>query len=127
MARVIGAQDALRLADKPSDIAVVNPQRLLCHFDAELGDTTAQFEAFAAAQHACPDQVFDLELICLIPNPDNERICMAHDDPRYCGTFGAAYVIGLACAIASVGLSVWTPAALYGSRGVTAANATETM
>ncbi|SIT90691.1 hypothetical protein SAMN05421665_3191 [Yoonia rosea] len=266
MALVISAQDALRLADKPSDVTFVNPQRLLCHFDAELGDTTAQFEAFAAAQHACPDQVFDLELICLfnadpatelnmlaaqmrdagfapdsilvcpsvdrqstppgsewpdcpplaaihnaasrafpdvtrgggmvslfpelnrkrppletldfvshglcpivhaaddisvmetlaaiphitrsaraifgdmeyrigpatiamrqnpygtrtIPNPDNERICMAHDDPRHRGTFGAAYVIGLACALAPAGLSVWTPAALYGPRGVIA-------
>ncbi|WP_344846250.1 hypothetical protein [Celeribacter arenosi] len=266
MALVIDAQDALRLARHPGDIAVVNPQRLLCHLDAELGDTPAQFEAFAAAQRACPDQVFDLELICLfaddpatelssmaaqmrdagfapdsvlvcpsvdrqstppgsdwpdcpsladihtaasfafpdvkrgggmvsffpelnrkrpphekldfvshglcpivhaaddvsvmetleaiahitrsaraifgdkeyrigpstiamrqnpygsrtIPNPDNQRICMAHDDPRHRGTFGAAYVIGLACALAPAGLSVWTPAALYGPRGVIA-------
>lgn len=266
MALVIDAQDALRLADNPSDIAVVNPQRLLCHFDAELGGTITQFAAFAAAQRACPDQVFDLELICLfdddpakeltmlaaqmrdagfapdsilvcpsvdrqstppgsewpdcppltdihyaasrafpdvtrgggmvsffpelnrkrpplkhldfvshglcpivhaaddvsvietleaiphitrsagaiigdkdyrigpatiamrqnpygartITSPDHERICMAHDDPRHRAKFGAAYVIGLASALASSGLSVWTPAALYGSRGVIA-------
>ncbi len=264
IALVIDAQDAQRLAHQPSDIAVVNPQRLLCHLDAELGDTAAQFEAFAAAQRACPDRAFDLELICVfdadpatelsalatqmrgagfapdsvlvcpsvdrqstppgsdwpkcpplddihtaasvafadvtrgggmvsffpelnrkrpplekldfvshglcpivhsaddvsvmetleaiahitrsaraifgtkeyrigpstiamrqnpygtrtIPNPDNQRICMAHDDPRHRGSFGAAYVIGLACALAPAGLSVWTPAALYGPRGV---------
>ena len=264
MALVIGAQDASRLAQQPSDIVAVNPQRLLCHLDAELGGTPAQFTAFAAAQRVCPDQVFDLELICLfnadpateltmlaaqmrdagfapdsvlvcpsvdrkstppgsewpdcppladvhtaashafpdvtrgggmvsffpelnrkrpplehldfishglcpivhsaddvsvmetleaiphitrsaraifgdieyrigpstiamrqnpygtrtIPNPDNERICMAHYDPRHRGIFGAAYAVGLACALAPVGLSVWTPAALYGPRGV---------
>ncbi len=264
MALVIDPEDAQRLARQPSDIAVVNPQRLLCHLDAALGDTAAQFRAFAAAQLACLDQVFDLELICLfdadpatelaslaaqmgdagfapdsvlvcpsvdrqstppgsewpdcpsltdihtaasfafpnvksgggmvslfpelnrkrpplesldfvshglcpivhaaddvsvmetleaiphitrtaraivgdkeyrigpatiamrqnpygtrtIPNPDNHRICMAHDDPRHRGTFGAAYVVGLACALAPAGLSVWTPAALYGPRGV---------
>lgn len=264
MALVIGPQDALRLASQPSDVAIVNPQRLLCHLDATLGETAQQFAAFSAAQMACPDQAFDLELICrfdadpeaelvslatqmcdagfapdsvlvcpsvdrqstppgsdwpecpplpdihaaatrafpgvthgggmvsffpelnrkrpplktldfvshglcpivhaaddvsvmetletiphitrsaraiigdkdyrigpatiamrqnpygtrTIPNPDNERICMAHDDPRHRGAFGAAYVIGLACALAPAGLSVWTPAALYGPRGV---------
>ncbi len=266
MALVMDPQDALRLARQPSDIAFVNPQRLLCHLDAAIGDTAAQFRAFAAAQRACPDKVFDLELICLfdddpatelsslaaqmhaagfmpdsvlvcpsvdrqstppgsdwpdcppladihaaaslafpdirrgggmvsffpelnrkrpplkhldfvshglcpivhaaddvsvmetleaiphitrsaraitgdkdyrigpatiamrqnpygartIPNPDHERICMAHDDPRHRAKFGAAYVIGLASALASSGLSVWTPAALYGPRGVIA-------
>ncbi|WP_018687407.1 hypothetical protein [Ahrensia kielensis] len=266
MALVMTPEDALRLADNPADITYVNPQRLLCHLDATLGETEAQFKAFARAQSACSDIAFDLELICrcetdpapemnmladqmkkagftpssilicpavdrqstppgsqwpecppldlvhkaaarsfpniargggmvsffpelnrkrppvamldfvshglcpivhaaddlsvmetleaiphitrsmrsiigdkayrigpatiamrqnpygnrTIPNPDNERICMAHDDPRHRAQFGAAYVIGLAAALAPAGVSVWTPAALYGPRGVVA-------
>jgi hypothetical protein len=54
----------VRLAATPQDIRQVNPQRILCHLDATLGDTRAQFGAFAAAQISCPDQAFDLELIC---------------------------------------------------------------
>lgn len=266
MALVIDATDALRLADTPDDISVVNPQRLLCHLDAALGDTAAQFKAFSVAQRACPATIFDLELICLfntdpaaelsslaaqmhaagfapdsvlvcpsvdrqstppgsdwpdcpplidihtaasrafpdltrgggmvsffpelnrkrpplehldfvshglcpivhaaddlsvmetleaiphitrsaraimgdkdyrigpatiamrqnpygtrtIPNPDNARICMTDDDPRHRATFGAAYAVGLACALAPAGVSLWTPAALYGLRGMIA-------
>ncbi|OIQ31122.1 MAG: hypothetical protein BM562_08640 [Alphaproteobacteria bacterium MedPE-SWcel] len=268
MALVIDADDARRLGRHPGDVAGVGPQRLLCHFDATLGDTARQFSAFAAAQKACPGQLFDLELICgfegepdaelhslaremraagfepdsvlvcpsvdrqstppgsdwppcpplpdihaaaagafggmtrgggmvsffpelnrkrppvalldfvshglcpivhaaddvsvmetlqavphitrsaraiigdaeyrigpatlamrqnpygtrTIPNPDRARICMADDDPRHRGRFGAAYAIGLACALAPAGISVWTPAALYGPRGVVGAD-----
>lgn len=263
-ALVITHRDALRLAGSPIDVAAVNPQRLLCHFDACLGNADAQFAAFAAAQAACPEITFDMELICTcapdpsaeffelaqkmadagfrpdsilfcpsvdrqstppgsdwpecppldlihslaaqafpdvthgggmvsffpelnrkrppverldfvshglcpivhaaddvsvmetlqavphitrsaraiigqrsyrigpasiamrqnpygtrtIPNPDNTRVCMAHDDPRHRGQFGAAYVIGLATALVAAEISVWTPAALYGPRGV---------
>ncbi|MFK8034240.1 MAG: hypothetical protein AB8B94_08860 [Hyphomicrobiales bacterium] len=53
-----------------------------------------------------------------IPNHKNARICMADDDPRHRAKFGAAYAIGLATALAPAGISVWTPAALYGPRGV---------
>lgn len=53
-----------------------------------------------------------------IPNPENERICMVDDDPRHRAKFGAAYAIGLATALASANISIWTPAALYGPRGV---------
>ncbi len=53
-----------------------------------------------------------------IPNPDRDRVCMADDDPRHEAAFGAAYVIGLACALAGSGISVWTPAELYGPRGL---------
>jgi len=52
-----------------------------------------------------------------LPNPDHDRICMADDDPRHFAAFGAAYTIGLACALADAGLSVWTPCELYGARG----------
>ena len=52
MALVITPQDAQRLAASPEDLALVNPQRLLCHLDASLGDTAAQFAAFAEAQAA---------------------------------------------------------------------------
>lgn len=53
-----------------------------------------------------------------IPNPDNDRICMAHDYPRHRAKFGAAYTVGLAASLANAGISVWTPAALYGPRGL---------
>ncbi|WP_418304190.1 hypothetical protein [Paracoccus indicus] len=53
-----------------------------------------------------------------IPNPDRDRICMADDDPRQDGAFAAAWTLGLATAMAGAGLTVWTPAALYGPRGL---------
>lgn len=53
-----------------------------------------------------------------LPNPERSRICMADDDPRHFAAFGAAYTVGLACALASAGISVWTPAELYGPRGL---------
>lgn len=264
MALVITPEDALRLAQSPSDLDLVAPQRLLCHLDCTLGDTAAQFDAFARAQQACPDVMFDLELICVcaadpapelhtlaaqmaesgfapasvlicpsvdrgstppgsewppcppldlihkcaaksfpdvlrgggmvsffpelnrkrppvsqlgfvshglcpivhaaddvsvmetlkavphitrsarafigdmpyrigpasiamrqnpygdrtIPNPTQSRVAMADDDPRHRAQFGAAYAVGLATALAPAGIAVWTPAALYGPRGV---------
>lgn len=54
-----------------------------------------------------------------IPNPGLGRLCMADDDPRHRAMFGAAYVIGLATALAPMGATVWTPAELYGPRGLT--------
>jgi hypothetical protein len=261
---MITPADARRLAGSPQDLDAVAPQRLLCHLDATLGKTAAQFDAFAAAQRACPATAFDLELICCCdadpwaefltlaaqmrhsglnpdsvmvcpavdrqstppgshwpdcppldlvysaaqaafpdhicgggmvsffpelnrkrppldrldfvshglcpivhaaddlsvmetletiphitrsaraiigdrayrigpatiamrqnpygnrtsPNPHNTRICMADTDPRHSAAFGAAYAMGLACALAPAQISVWTPAALYGPRGV---------
>lgn len=53
-----------------------------------------------------------------LPNPNRERLCMTDDDPRHHAQFGAAYVIGLATALASANIEIWTPAALYGPRGV---------
>ncbi|MEI4491062.1 hypothetical protein WAF00_10475 [Mameliella alba] len=53
-----------------------------------------------------------------IPNPDAGRVCMTDDDPRHRGAFGAAYALGLAAALAPFDIAVWTPAALYGPRGV---------
>lgn len=53
-----------------------------------------------------------------IPNPDRLRLCMADDDPRQDGAFAAAWTCGLAVAIAQAGLEVWTPAELYGPRGL---------
>jgi len=54
-----------------------------------------------------------------IPNPGRDRICMTDDDPRHGAAFGAAYAIGLACALAPAAIAVWTPAELYGPRGLT--------
>jgi len=53
-----------------------------------------------------------------MPNPSRDRVCMANDDPRHTAAFGAAYAIGLACALASSGITVWTPSELYGPRGL---------
>ena len=52
------------------------------------------------------------------PNPDLNRLCMADNDPRHAAAFGAAYVIGLATALADSGVTVWTPSELYGPRGL---------
>ncbi|TNJ39952.1 hypothetical protein [Phaeobacter sp. B1627] len=269
-ALVLTAEDALRLAQSPEDIAAVAPQRLLCHIDAARGDTAKQIENFAALQTALPDLIYDAELICLfartvarelsarkqamdavgfipdsvlvcpsvdrqstppgsewphcppladihakaarvfegtlrgagmvsffpelnrkrpplehvsfvshglcpivhaaddlsvmetleavpditrtaraiigdrdyrigpatiamrqnpygnrtIPNPDHDRICMTDDDPRHRAAFGAAYTLGLATALAQADVSVWTPAALYGPRGLSGPIAT---
>ncbi len=54
----------------------------------------------------------------VIPNPDGARVCMTDDDPRHRAVFGAAYVLGLAAALVGSGVEVWTPAGLYGPRGV---------
>lgn len=53
-----------------------------------------------------------------IPNPDRDRVCMSDDDPRQNGAFAAAWTLGLATAIAPAGVTVWTPGALYGPRGL---------
>ena len=52
------------------------------------------------------------------PNQDLNRLCMADNDPRHHAAFGAAYVIGLATALADSGVTVWTPSELYGPRGL---------
>lgn len=54
----------------------------------------------------------------VIPNPAQGRVCMSDDDPRHRSTFGAAYAVGLAAALVGSGVTVWTPAGLYGPRGV---------
>lgn len=54
-----------------------------------------------------------------IPNPGHDRVCMTDDDPRHCGTFGAAYAVGLAATLAPFAVDVWTPAAVLGPRGLT--------
>ncbi|MEF2549808.1 hypothetical protein VQ042_00315 [Aurantimonas sp. A2-1-M11] len=57
-----------------------------------------------------------------IPNPDRRRVAMTDDDPRHAGRFAAAYAVGLATALAPAGAEVWTPAELYGPRGLFAAD-----
>lgn len=54
----------------------------------------------------------------VIPNPEAARVCMTDDDPRHRTVFGAAYALGLAAALVGSGVEVWTPAGLYGPRGV---------
>ncbi|WP_211242262.1 hypothetical protein [Paracoccus gahaiensis] len=53
-----------------------------------------------------------------IPNPHRLRLCLTDDDPRQDGEFAAAWTCGLAAAVATAGLTVWTPAELYGPRGL---------
>ncbi|GGG71844.1 hypothetical protein GCM10011415_19740 [Salipiger pallidus] len=264
-ALLVTPEEATVLAQDPSPLALVSPQRLLCHVDATHGAVADQFAAFAALQHAVPDMIYDLELIgsfdgppgpelhahanamtgagftpasvftcpsvdrqstppgsdwpacpplaeihaaaaqafpnvtrgggmaslftelnrkrpptkgldfithglCpivhaaddhavmetlqavphitasalaiadgreyrigpatiamrqnpygsrTIPNPKGSTVCMTDDDPRHRGTFGAAYVLGLATALASAGIAVWTPTCVLGPRGIT--------
>lgn len=54
----------------------------------------------------------------VIPNPGGGKVCMTDDDPRHRSDFGARYALGLAAALAPAGVTVWTPAGLYGPRGV---------
>ena len=54
----------------------------------------------------------------VIPNPLGGKVCMTDDDPRHRSDFGARYALGLAAALAPAGVTVWTPAGLYGARGV---------
>jgi hypothetical protein len=53
-----------------------------------------------------------------IPNPNRDRVCMTDEDPRQDGAFAAAWTLGLAASIAPAGMTVWTPGALYGPRGL---------
>ncbi|MDB5663712.1 hypothetical protein [Cypionkella sp.] len=53
-----------------------------------------------------------------IPNPEQARVCMSDDDPRHRELFGAAHTVGLAAALVGSGVEIWTPAGLYGPRGV---------
>jgi hypothetical protein len=53
-----------------------------------------------------------------IPNPKDERVAMADDDPRQRGRFAAAWTAGYAAAIAPAGAAVWVPAAFVGPRGL---------
>jgi hypothetical protein len=57
-----------------------------------------------------------------IPNPAQNRVCMTDDDPRHRAAFGAAWTLGLAAAIVPAAPEVWTPAALYGQRGLFGTN-----
>ena len=54
----------------------------------------------------------------VIPNPAQRKVCMTDDDPRHRTVFGAAFTLGLAAALVGSGVEVWTPAGLYGPRGV---------
>ncbi|WP_054007115.1 hypothetical protein [Cypionkella psychrotolerans] len=54
----------------------------------------------------------------VIPNPRLALVCMTDDDPRHRTEFGAIYAMELAAALVGSGVEVWTPAALYGPRGV---------
>lgn len=51
-------------------------------------------------------------------NPDGDRICMSHDDPRQRGQFAAAWTIGYASAIAPAGVEKWVPCSFAGQRGL---------
>ncbi len=64
MALVLTADEATRLAANPDDLAVVGPQRLLCHLDASLGATADKIVAFANLQKVLPEIIYDLELVC---------------------------------------------------------------
>lgn len=52
------------------------------------------------------------------PNPDGERLCMTHDDPRHRGQFGAAWTIGYGMRVSATDISRWVPAGWIGPRGI---------
>ena len=52
------------------------------------------------------------------PNPNGERICMTHDDPRHREQFGAAWVIGYGMQVSAIDISRWVPAGVIGARGI---------
>ena len=53
-----------------------------------------------------------------IPNPQGGRVAMTDDDPRHRAAFGAAWTLGMATALAPFAPVVWTPAGLFGPRGI---------
>ncbi|MEP3046132.1 MAG: hypothetical protein ABJL55_08625 [Roseibium sp.] len=55
-------------------------------------------------------------------NPNDDRICMAHDDPRQRGRFAAAWVLGYASRITDAGIEHWIPSAFVGPRGLLSAD-----
>jgi D-apionolactonase len=52
-----------------------------------------------------------------MPNPDNRRITMTECDPRQCGLFAAAWMIGYAARLPAAGIEAFTGAALTGRFG----------
>jgi hypothetical protein len=51
-------------------------------------------------------------------NPNGERICMTHDDPRHREQFGAAWAIGYGARVSATDISRWVPAGVIGARGI---------
>ena len=54
----------------------------------------------------------------VVPNPEDERVCLAHTDPRQRGLFGAAWLLGLAAAAAEAELAAVCLASLTGPQGL---------
>ena len=54
----------------------------------------------------------------VVPNPEDERICLAQTDPRQRGLFGAAWLLGLAAAAAEAELAEVCLASLTGPQGL---------
>jgi len=52
------------------------------------------------------------------PNPNGERICMTHDDPRHREQFGAAWTIGYGMQVSATDISRWVPTEVIGARGI---------
>ena len=52
------------------------------------------------------------------PNPNGERICMTHDDPRHREQFGAAWAIGYGARVSVADITRWVPAGVIGARGI---------
>ena len=54
----------------------------------------------------------------VVPNPEDERVCLAQTDPRQRGLFGAAWLLGLAAAAAEAELAAVCLASLTGPQGL---------
>ena len=55
----------------------------------------------------------------VLPNPTDERVCLAESDPRQRGLFGAAWALGLVAAAAEARLDAVALASLTGPQGLT--------
>ena len=52
------------------------------------------------------------------PNPDNQRICLAKNDPRQRGLFGAAWTLGYVASLTPTGVEALTLSAATGPLGL---------
>ena len=79
MALVLDANDADTVRNDQTDLLKVNPQRLLCHIDCELGGLETQISRFAALKSTLGQFIYDVELICKFDRDPREELKHIND------------------------------------------------